>query len=193
MFYVHALMATNTPRNLEVALKEVEGLRRTKPTDANLMLIHARILHLSGPDKAAETLEFLNANRPANGTKAIHRTWNIMAAWASLRTGKENAANLFKGIGNNESNPLDPVHWEYLVGYALALMREDVDANRVAIEKLLAKLPADAFAQRAPDWLKAHVTEIREALAAPSGTKGGEKKPARAPAERKPAKVVKPG
>jgi len=205
MYYVHALMATNTPRNLEVALKEVEGLRRTKPTDASLMVLHARILHLSGPDKAAETLEFLNANRPANGTKAIHRTWNIMAAWASLRIGKTDAANLFKGIGNSDSNPMDPVHWEYLVGYALALTRQDVDSNRESIEKLLAKLPADAFAQRAPDWLKAHVTEIRKALAAPpekktddgdrekNAEKNAEKKPAGASAKKKPAKVVKPG
>jgi len=211
MYYVHALMATEDPKNLEVALKEVETLRRTKPTDPDLMLLQARILHLWGPDKAAETIAFLTSNRPPNGKKAIHRKWNIMGAWASLRRGKKEAASLFKGIGNGETDPMDPVHWEYLVGYALALVKQDVDANRELIESLLAKLPADGFARRAPAWLQAHVAEIRAALAAPPAKKpaekpaenpdeakpkaegSGEKNPAKTPPKKAPAKVVKPG
>ena len=187
VLYVRALMATEEPKNLEAALAEVENLRRPNPTDADLMLLQARILHLGGPARASLAQKFLASNRPPNNQKTTQREWNILGAWAQLRLGKKDAADLFKDLYNGEGNSQDPLYWEYAIGYALALLQQDAVRNRTRIEELMAKLPDELFDRHAPTWLKAGRTEIKEALAAPPPA---EKKPEavpRLPAEKPPA------
>jgi hypothetical protein len=174
VLYVRALMATGEPGNLKTALAEIEAIRRTQPEDAGLLLLQARILHLGGRATAKRTLDFLNGNRPPqNDNKALLREWNLLGAWAQLRLGNKDAANLFKGIFNGEVNEADPLYWEYLVGYALALARQKKPDNREPIEALLGKLPA-AFEGKAAPWLKAARDEVKAALAPPA-----EEKPAK--------------
>ncbi|MBN2489724.1 MAG: HEAT repeat domain-containing protein [Planctomycetes bacterium] len=185
--YIRALMASEDSKSLEVALAELEALRRTQPDDAELMLLEARILHESGAAMAEKLAEFLSSNRPPNNDKKVQREWNVLGAWVQVRLKKKDAASLFKNLYNGEVGAADSLYWEYLVGYALALLQQDPKDNRDRIGELLGKLPQDAFEKKAPRWLKAEVEGIRKALAPPPAA---EEPPAKE--EDKPAGESKP-
>lgn len=176
VLFLRALLRTENPKNLQEALTKVQDLRKVHPRDAELMVLEARALGLYLLPRAKEVLAFQKANRLDTENTAWIHEWKIIAAWAQMRLGERDPVPLFRAIyDNGELNPEEPLAWSYLVGLSLALLNQDPERNRAKIETHLARIPGEAFQERAPAWLKVQLDSIRSVLKAPA--KKPEKKP----------------